>query len=55
MMDRLCDLVVRVPGYTSEDSGFDSQLYQKVVILERGPLNLMRIIELFECNVVAPV
>jgi hypothetical protein len=26
--DRLCDLVFRVPGYRSEDPGFDSRLCQ---------------------------
>jgi hypothetical protein len=48
MSDRLCGLVVRVPGYRSRDPGFDSQRYQilwKVVGLERGPLSLVRIIE----------
>jgi hypothetical protein len=27
-IDRLCGLVVRVPGYKSRDRGFDSQRYQ---------------------------
>jgi hypothetical protein len=26
--DRLCSLVVRVPGYRSRDPGFDSERYQ---------------------------
>jgi hypothetical protein len=50
--DRLCGLVVRVPGYRSRGPGFDSRRYQifwEVVGVERGPLSLMRIIEeLFE-------
>jgi hypothetical protein len=46
--DRLCGLVIRVPGYKSRGSGFDSQGYKifwEVVGLERGPLNLERITE----------
>jgi hypothetical protein len=46
--DRLCGLVVRVPGYRSRGHGFDSRRYQifwEVVGLERGPLSLVRIIE----------
>jgi hypothetical protein len=46
--DRLCDLVVRVPGYRSRDPGFVSRRYQilwELVSLERGPLSLVRIIE----------
>jgi hypothetical protein len=46
--DRLCGLVVRVPGYRSRGPGFDSRRYQifwEVIGLERGPLNLVRIIE----------
>jgi hypothetical protein len=27
LVDRLCDLVVRVPGYRSRGSGFDSRRY----------------------------
>jgi hypothetical protein len=40
--------VVRVPGYRSIDPRFDSWCYQifwEIVGLERGPLNLVRIIE----------
>jgi hypothetical protein len=43
-MDRLCGLVVRIPGYRSGGPGFDSRALQgkKVVVgLERGPLSLM--------------
>jgi hypothetical protein len=46
--ERLCGLVVRVPGYRSRGPGFDFRRYQifwEVVSLERGPLSLMRIIE----------
>jgi hypothetical protein len=42
--DRLCGLVVRVPGYRSRGPGFDSLHYQIVceaVGLERGPLSLV--------------
>jgi hypothetical protein len=57
--DRLCGLVVRVPGYISRGPGFDSRRYQiflEVVGLERGPLSLVRIIEeLLERKVAAPV
>jgi hypothetical protein len=57
--DRLCGLVVRVPGYRSR-YGFDSRRYQifwKVVGLWRGPLNLVStIVELLEWkDVAAPV
>jgi hypothetical protein len=46
--DRLCGLVVRVPGYRSRGPGFDSRCYKifwEVVGLERGPLSLVRVIE----------
>jgi hypothetical protein len=46
IVDRLCGLVVRVPGYRCTNPGFDSRDYQiflEVVGPERGPLNLMRI------------
>jgi hypothetical protein len=46
--DRLCGLVVRVPGYRSRGPGLDSQLYQiclEVVGLQRGPLSLVSTIE----------
>jgi hypothetical protein len=43
--DRLCGLLVRVPGYRSGGPGFDSRALQrkkkKVVGLERGPLSLV--------------
>jgi hypothetical protein len=44
--DRLCVLVVRVPGYRSRGPGFDSWRYQifwEVVGMERSPLSLVRI------------
>jgi hypothetical protein len=47
-LDRLCGLVVRVPGYRSRGLGFDSWRYQifwEVLGLEQGPLSLVRIIE----------
>jgi hypothetical protein len=47
-LDRLCGLVVRVPGYKSRGPGFDYRRYQifwEVVGLERGPLSLVRTIE----------
>jgi hypothetical protein len=47
-LDRLCGLVVRVPGYRSRGPGFDSRRYQifwETVGLEQGPLSLVRIIE----------
>jgi hypothetical protein len=47
-LDRLCVLVVRVPGYRSRGPGFDSrrhQIFWEVVGLERGPFSLVRIIE----------
>jgi hypothetical protein len=46
--DRLCGLVVRVPGYRYRGPGFDSRGYQiffEIVGQERGPLSLLRIIE----------
>jgi hypothetical protein len=52
--DRLCGLVVRVPGYRSRGPEFDSRRYQifwHAVGLEQGPLSLVRIIEkLFQEN-----
>jgi hypothetical protein len=44
MYDRLCGLVVRVPGYRYTGPGFDSRHYQifwEAVGLERGPLSLV--------------
>jgi hypothetical protein len=46
--DRLCGLVVRVPGYRSRGPGFDSRRYQifwEVLGLERGSLSLVSITE----------
>jgi hypothetical protein len=50
-MDRLCGLVVRVPGYRSSGPGFDSRDCQIFCVegLERDSLSLVRITEeLFE-------
>jgi hypothetical protein len=47
-IDRLCGLVVRVPGYRSRGPGFDSRRYLifwEVVGLERGPLSLVNTTE----------
>jgi hypothetical protein len=46
--DRLCGIVVKVPGYKSRDHGFDYQRYhifRQVVGLEQGPISLARITE----------
>jgi hypothetical protein len=46
--DRLCGLVVRVPGYQHRRPGFDFRRYQIFCVavgLERGPLSLVRINE----------
>jgi hypothetical protein len=46
--DRLCGLVVRVPGCRSKDPGYDSrrcEIFCEVFGLERGPFSLMKIIE----------
>jgi hypothetical protein len=48
LYDRLCGLVVRVPGYRSRGPGLDSRRYQifwEILGLERGPLSLVRVIE----------
>jgi hypothetical protein len=59
ILDRLCGLVVRVPGYRSTGPGFDFRRYQilwDVVGLERSPLSLVRIVEeLHEKRIAAPV
>jgi hypothetical protein len=47
-MQRLCGLVVRIPGYRSRGPGFDSRRYQifwEIMGLERGSLSLVRITE----------
>jgi hypothetical protein len=44
LYDRLCGLVIRVPGYRSRDPGSDSRRYHifwEVVGLERCPLSLV--------------
>jgi hypothetical protein len=44
LWNHLCGLELRVPGYRSRGSGFDSRHYQifwEVVGLELGPLNLV--------------
>jgi hypothetical protein len=46
--NHLCGMVVRVPGYSRRDTGFDSrrcQIFRVGVVLERGPLSLVRINE----------
>jgi hypothetical protein len=46
--DRLCGLVVRVSGYRSRGSGFDSRPYEifwEVEGLERGTFSLVKTIE----------
>jgi hypothetical protein len=46
--DRICGLVIRVPGYRSRSPGFDSRCYQilwDVVGMKRGPLSLVSTIE----------
>jgi hypothetical protein len=57
--DRLCGLVVRVPGYRYRGPGFGSRRYQtfrEVVDLEQGTLSLVRITEEpLERIVAAPV
>jgi hypothetical protein len=43
-----CGIVVRVPGYKSRGTGFDSrrhQIFYATVGLERGPFSLVRINE----------
>jgi hypothetical protein len=44
-MDRLCGLLVRVPGCKPRGSWFDSRRFRVAVDLEWGPLNLMSINE----------
>jgi hypothetical protein len=46
-INRLCGLVVRVPGYRSRSLGFDSrhQILWEVVGLERSPLSLIPFIK----------
>jgi hypothetical protein len=47
-VDRLCGLVVRVPGYRSRSPAFDFRRYEifwEVVGTERGSLSLVRITE----------
>jgi hypothetical protein len=54
--DRLCGLVVRVPGYRSKGSGLDSRRYQifwEVVSLERGPLSLVSTLRSYLEEIVA--
>jgi hypothetical protein len=46
--DRLCGLVVRVPGFRFRGPSFDSQLYKifwEIVGLEQAPLSLVRLTE----------
>jgi hypothetical protein len=55
--DRLCGLVVRVPGYRSGGAGsIPGTTRKKVVGLERGPLSLVSTAEeLLDRKVAAPV
>jgi hypothetical protein len=57
IIDRLCGLVVRVPGYRSGGPGsFPGTTKKKVVGLERGPLSLVSTTEeLLDRKVPAPV
>jgi hypothetical protein len=57
VQDRLCGLVVRVPGYRSGGPGsIPGTTRKKVVGLERGPLGLMSTTEeLLDRKVAAPV
>jgi hypothetical protein len=48
--NRLCGILVRVPGYRSRGPGFNYQIFWEVVSLERGPHSLVRIIEIFQGN-----
>jgi hypothetical protein len=57
-LDRLCGLVVRVPGYRSGGLGSipDTTRKRKVVGLKRGPLSLVSTTEeLLDRKVAAPV
>jgi hypothetical protein len=58
-LDRLCGLVVRLPGRRPRGPGFDFRRYQIFYVavgLELGPLSFVRINEeLLERNVAAPV
>jgi hypothetical protein len=48
LFDRICGLLVRIPGYRSRGPEFDSrrcQIFWEVVGLERGSLSLVRITE----------
>jgi hypothetical protein len=58
MCDRLCGLVVRLPGYRSRDPGSipgATRFPKKVVGLERGPLSLVSTTEeLLDRKVAAP-
>jgi hypothetical protein len=56
--NRLCGLVVRVSGYRYRGPGFDSRRYKifrEVVVLERGPLSLVRIRSYLNRKVAAQV
>jgi hypothetical protein len=48
LLDRICGLLVRVPGYIPRGPGFHSRrcrIFWEVVGLECGPLSIVRIIE----------
>jgi hypothetical protein len=56
--DRLCGVLVSVPGYRSRGSGYDSRRYQifsEVVGLERDPLSLVSTTEELLEKKMAPV
>ena len=51
LLDRLCDLVIRVSGYKYRGPGFDPRRYQifwVAVGLERGPLSLVSLVRSIE-------
>jgi hypothetical protein len=57
LVDRLCGLVVRVPGYRfGGPCSIPGNTRKKIVVLERGPLSLVSTTEeLLDRKVAAPV